>query len=362
MTPPRGPMRIALLGTRGVPARSGGIETCVEEVGARLADRGHQVVVYGRRSDVRSEPAPVRYRGMTLVQHKWTAQSVAHLALHRVDAAIVFRPANAPWLPLLRAARVRFATHVDGLEAQRAGQGYLGRRLGRVAERMSAAWSPALIADSVVMQRHYREKYGADSDLIGYGAPDMAGADVDRIAELGLEPGGYHLVVARFQLENNLHVMVDGYRRSGGKRTLVVVGAVDPTDTYTRAVQALAGDQVRFLGAVLDPELLDQLYTHAASYLHGHSAGGTLSLLRALAAGTAVEAFDADLNREVLGESGWYFRTADDLAELMADTEADESRTSERAQDIAQLAGRYRWDDVTDRYEQLCRTLASGRR
>ena len=60
-------MRIALVGTSGVQARYGGFETCVEEVGSRLADRGHDVVVYCRSIGDGAGERPGSYRGMTLV-------------------------------------------------------------------------------------------------------------------------------------------------------------------------------------------------------------------------------------------------------------------------------------------------------
>ena len=98
-------MRIALLGTRGVPARYGGFETAVEEVGRRLADRGHRVVVYCRTAEGQERPA--RHLGMELVHLpaarkraletlSHSALSVAHLLAHRVDAAFLFNAANAP--------------------------------------------------------------------------------------------------------------------------------------------------------------------------------------------------------------------------------------------------------------------------
>src|SRR5215217_6215906 len=124
-------MRIAMIGTRGVPARYGGFETCVEEVGSRLADRGHEVVVFCRRSGSQRETTPSEYRGMHLVWlptvHRRSFETVAHTAisvLHHslsgVDAALVFNAANAPLLPVIRARGVPVATHVDGLEWQRA--------------------------------------------------------------------------------------------------------------------------------------------------------------------------------------------------------------------------------------------------
>ena len=175
------PLRIALLGTRGVPARYGGFETCVDEVGRRLAARGHEVVVYCRTT-TGADATQREYAGMQLVHLpalrrrsletlSHSGLSVVHLAANRVDAAIVFNAANAPWLPLLRAARIPVATHVDGLEWKRGKWGPVGRRYYRLAESMAVRWSDALIADAAGIQDYYTEQFGAVTRLIAYGAP-----------------------------------------------------------------------------------------------------------------------------------------------------------------------------------------------
>lgn len=363
-------MRIALVGTRGVPARYGGFETCVEEVGRRLVERGHEVVVYCRRT-TGAEPVP-EYLGMRLVHLaavrsrtletlSHTALSALHLVRHRTDAAIVFNAANAPFLPLLRAARIPVATHVDGLEWKRAKWGKGGRTYYRAAESLAVRWSDALIADARGIQEYYTERFGVATDLIPYGAPKVAGG-ADRLAELGLEPDGYHLVVARFEPENHVDVIVDGYRRSRARLPLVVVGSAPYADEYTAKVHALGDDRVRFLGGVWDQELLDQMYANARTYLHGHSVGGTNpSLLRAIGAGTATTAFDVVFNREVLGDSGRWFSTADDVAREVEAAEDDPEATRRRAEGALREAARYDWDDVTTGYEELCVRLAAGR-
>ncbi len=368
------PMSIALVGTRGVPARYGGFETCVEEVGRRLVDRGHRVVVYCRRAggDASSAPDPHTYRGMQLVHRpalrrrsletlSHTALSAAHLVRHRTDAAIVFNAANAPFLPMLRAARIPFATHVDGLEWQRAKWGGTGKRYYQWAERACVWWSDALIADAQGIADHYRRTFDADTTLISYGAPIVGDAD-DRLAELGLLSRGYHLVVARFEPENHVHLIVQGYVDSAAALPLIVVGSAPYADAYTARLHALADGRVRFLGGLWDQELLDQLYANALTYLHGHSVGGTNpSLLRALGAAAATTAFDVSFNREVLGDAGRYFANADDVRRLVDEAEAAPVATRERGASARRRAERYTWDDVTDRYEDLCRNMVISR-
>ena len=361
-----------MVGTRGVPARYGGFETCVEEVGSRLAARGHQVTVYCRRTNT-DGPELDEFQGMRLVHLpamrkrsletlSHSGLSVAHLVRHRTDVALVFNCANAPWLPVIRASGIPVATHVDGLEWQRAKWGPLGKRYYRTAERLSVRWSDALIADATGIRTYYRETYGAASDLISYGAP-VVHPGADRLAEAGLVADSFHLVVARFEPENHVLEIVRGYVRSGARLPLVVVGSAPYSDVYTQLVHAEADGRVRFLGGVWDQDLLDQLYANARSYLHGHSVGGTNpSLLRAIGAGAATDAFDVVFNREVLGQAGRYFSDSDDLARLIEDSEIDSTGAADRGQAARGRAAGYDWDDVADRYEMLCRRLAGGSR
>ncbi len=361
-------MRIAMLGTRGVPARYGGFETAVEEVGRRLADRGHRVVVYCRTA--RQETSrPSRHLGMELVHlpaaHKRSLETLSHSALsvghllgHRTDAAFVFNAANAPLLPLLRAARIPVATHVDGLEWKRAKWGPVGQRYYRMAESMAVRWSDALIADAVGIADYYRHEFGAPTALLTYGAP-LIEPGTDRLAELGLLPGGYHLAVARFEPENHVDVIVEGYARSGATKPLVVVGSAPYSDAYTARVHAAADDRVRFLGGVWDQVQLDQLYANAYTYLHGHSVGGTNpSLLRALGAGVAVLAYDVDFNREVAAGAGRSFVSPADVAALVDAAEAEPQRIRSAGRRARELAGNYDWDDVASGYEKLALALA----
>ncbi|MDR1998818.1 MAG: DUF1972 domain-containing protein, partial [Frankiaceae bacterium] len=310
-----------MLGTRGVPACYGGFETCVEEVGSRLAARGHDVTVYCRGSHTR----PATHLGMRLVHLpalrsktaetlSHTALSVLHLLGRRADAVLVFNAANAPFLPVIRAAGMPVATHVDGLEWRRAKWQSAGRAYYRLAESTAVRYSDALIADAQGIADYYAGEFHAPSELIAYGAPIRAAEPSAKLTRFGLEPGRYHLVVARFEPENHVAEIIQGYVRSRAARPLIVVGSAPYAEEYTALVHSIADDRVQVLGPVWDQELLDQLYANALTYLHGHSVGGTNpSLLRAIGAAAPVIAYDVTFNREVLGDDGRYFA---DLAQV----------------------------------------------
>jgi glycosyltransferase involved in cell wall biosynthesis len=361
-------VRIALLGTRGVPARYGGFETAVEEIGSRLVTRGHDVTVYCRSEDRSPEylgmrrvvlPA-VRLRSAETLSH--TALSVAHqVRRHRADVAIVFNAANAPLVPALHSLGVPVAVHVDGLEWQRGKWGRIGRRYYLAAERAAVRWADALIADAVGIQEYYRRRYGAASHYLTYGAPVLREPALHRLRQLGLESGGYHLVVARLEPENHVDLVLRGYAASSAQQPLVIVGTAPYASTHVAELERLANgdDRMRMLGAIWDQELLDALYAGASCYLHGHSVGGTNpSLLRALGAGASVAAFDVDFNREVIGEAGVYFAEDEDVTTILKQVEADPEAARRRGEEGRRsVARRYRWDDVADGYEALCRGL-----
>ncbi|WP_341940400.1 DUF1972 domain-containing protein [Microbacterium sp. LWH10-1.2] len=365
-------LTIAMVGTRGVPAAYGGFETAVEEVGRRLADRGHDVVVYTRGSESREK----EYLGMRVVHLpavpvkqvetlSHTGLSTLHLMFRRrPDAAFVFNAANSPFLPFLRLRRVPTALHMDGLEWRRSKWGPRGKAYYRWAEQFGVRKGDALIADAPGIADYYAHQFQVPTEMIRYGAPILDEVAEGRVEELGLKPGGYHLIVARFEPENHVLEIVEGYRRSTATLPLVVVGSAPYSSEYTQRIQqAAAGDdRIRLVGGVYDQELLDALYFHALTYDHGHSVGGTNpSLLRAMGAGTAVIAFDVPFNREVLDGDGWFFSTPADAAAAFEEAEADMQATresGERAKERARVA--FRWDDVADAYEDLARRIAAG--
>ncbi len=361
-------MRIALIGTRGVPARYGGFETAVEEVGRRIADRGHEVIVFCRPPA--GEPVHEEYLGMRLVNlpslKKRSLETLSHTALSvvnpllaDVDSAIVFNSANAPLLPVLRARRIPFATHVDGLEWKRAKWGPLGQRYYRLGEALAVRWSDELIADAQGIADYYEAEFAAATRLIAYGAPVLTDPGSDRLAELGLAPQRYHLVVARFEPENHVLEIVRGYSSSRATLPLVVVGSAPYADAYTAAVRDAADDRVRLVGGVWDQELLNQLYANPLSYLHGHSVGGTNpSLLRAAGAGAHVIAYDVSFNREVMGGDADYFSDPASVSAALAAVEADPQWARERGLAGQRNIRRYSWDSVADDYEQLLADLA----
>lgn len=358
-------MRVALIGTRGAPARYGGFETAVEEIGAGLAERGHDVTVYCR-TEIDAGPT---YRGMRRVVlpalRRKAVETISHSGLstlhalwHRAEVAIVFNAANAPFLLLMRLAGIRTLLHIDGHDARRQKWRGAGQRYYSWATRLGLRLAHVVVVDSMAMQREIKALYGVDSAYIAYGARTSAGsrAEVaDLLEPLRFEPDGYHLVVARFEPENHVYEILRDYVASEAELPLVVVGFEGFPSYYDAQIAAIDDPRVIRLGAVWDQELLDALYAGAATYVHGHSVGGTNpSLLRAMVNGAPVIAYDCVYNQETTGgEALWFDNVGTTAGELMAKSERDDFRGDRGELGRQRALTHYTWPDVVGAYVSL---------
>jgi glycosyltransferase involved in cell wall biosynthesis len=362
-------VKLAIIGTRGVPANYGGFETFAEELGARLVARGHQVTVYGRRGFI--DPQLGEYRGMRLVvlpslrsKHLETVSNtlvaVLHAARRGFDVVLMCNAANAPFVRILQLAGVPVALNVDGLERKRRKWGIAGRSYYRLGECLAARLPNALITDAEVIRRYYRRAYRRSSEMIVYGGDLEEPEASDRLHELGLEAGEYLLYVSRFEPENNPDRVVEAYRSVGGSRRLVMVGGAPYARGLTRRVAELADERVLLPGTIYG-DGYRQLLFNCRAYIHATEVGGTHpALVEAMGAGRPVLYYDTPENREVAGEVGLRFRfdgeqslervidrVIEDRKELLEMGRLSRKRVNER----------YRWSEVADRYEAVLESL-----
>jgi len=369
-------MRLAILGTRGIPARYGGFETLAEELSARLVAAGHEVTVYSRThaavEGVRSHRgAAVRLlpalRTKSLETFSHTLLSCLDASRHRFDVTLLCNAANAPLLPILRAKRLPVALNVDGIERKRRKWGVLGRAYYRAGEALAARWADVVITDAAAIQRYYRRAWGRDSIMIPYGGDLPRPSGDSTLRSLGLEPNGYLLYVSRFEPENNPDRVAAAYRAVVGELPLVMVGSAPYAKALIRRVRTLAAADRRIvLTGPVYGEGYRELLFHARAYIHATEVGGTHpALVEAMGAGRLVFFLDNLANREVAAGAGVPFRfeAGPGLAEAVSAylaRSADYQDLAEAAK--ARVMNRYRWDDVAAAYERLLEGLCSANR
>jgi glycosyltransferase involved in cell wall biosynthesis len=364
------PLRVAFVGSRGIPARYGGYETFLAELAPRLVARGFEVTVYGRSHYARGKRS--EYRGARLVnlpgirtKHLDTPTntflSCLHAAGERFDAALVVNAANAIFLPLLAAAGTPSVLNVDGIEKRRAKWGAFGSAVYAISERLACVLPDALVTDAEVIRRHYERRYGATSSVIAYGVDARPLWQRSALRRLGLASRGYFLYVSRFEPENNPHRVAAAYRSVGGEQPLVMVGAAPYATAFIESFTRGADPRIRFPGAIYGRGYR-QLLSHALAYVHATEVGGTHpALVEAMGYGNCVVVHDTPENREVAGDTGIYFDVThpDSLAAALERLRAhpDEARARGEAA-AARAAVLFNWETIADRYAALLRAVA----
>lgn len=368
-------MKIAILGTRGVPAAYGGFETFAEELGARLVERGHAVTVYGRRHV--SPAGLATYRGMTLrtlptVRHKYL-DTVAHTFLsvldvlpRHFDIVLICNNANAPFAMIPRLTGAKVVLNVDGLEWERGKWNRLGRLYYKLCAHLSPRLPITLVSDARVIARYYEDHFGKSTIYIPYGSDARRLPPGETLTRLGLDPGRYLLYVSRLEPENNAHLAIDGFARAGGLRglgvPLAIVGDAPYATAYKNSLEvAAAATPGVLLTGYIFGDGYAELQSNALAWIQATEVGGTHpALVEAMGRGCAIIANDVEEHREVLGDAGRYYRRndADDLASAIRTVVADAaSRTEMQKAAAARALDRYSWESVASAYESLFRSL-----
>ncbi len=356
--------RIAIVGTRGIPARYGGFETFAEELSTRLAQRGHTVTVYCRERH--SEPV---YRGVSLVylptwRHKYfdtmyhTAVSTLHLLFHRQDTALYCNAANAVFTLWPRLAGIPVALNVDGLERNRKKWNRVARLWYLFSERLATLFPNAVVTDAEAIAEYYRARYGKPSTFIPYGAELGKVDSDDALRQLGLERGRYFLYVSRMEPENNALLVRQAFEKIGAPLKLALIGDAPYADEYIQQVRDTRDPRVIMPGAIYGRGY-HELQSHSFGYIHATEVGGTHpALIEAMGRGAVVLYLNTTENAEVAGGAGIAFECDNlpaKLEEVLRMPEADRRRLGELAR--ARVAERYSWDSVTDQYERLLLAL-----
>ena len=353
-------MRIAILGTRGIPARYGGFETFAEELGQRLAARGHQVSIYCRERYEAETYLGVRLVYMPTIRHKYldtlahTAISTLHAVTQRYEMILCCNAANAIYCWLPRVFGTPVALNVDGLERKRKKWNALARAWYLLSERLSTFCPTHAVSDALSIRAYYKERYGCETTFISYGAEQGKVVTSTVLTELGLEREQYFLYVSRWEPENNALLVRESFERVETELRLALIGDAPYAPEYIARVRDTRDSRIVMPGYVFGLGY-KELGSHCYAYIHATEVGGTHpALIEAMGRGALVLYLDTVENREVAGGCGLAF-TAESLADTMrlALRMAREERETLQAAARARVQERYSWDAITTQYEAL---------
>ena len=363
-------MKIAIVGTRGIPNRYGGFEQFAEKVSSEFADRGHQVTVYCRKpftapNDVYDQR--VRRVILPSLHQKhldtWSSGliSMAHVAFSANDVVLLCNVANSPFAWFARILGKPVVLNVDGLDRRREKWNALGQAALHICEWLSIFTPNRVVTDAKSIHDYYLERYGKESIVIGYGS-DIPARDLS-LDGFNLQPGRYVLYVSRLEPENNPDLVLAAWRKVRSDWPLVMVGDNRYDPGYPDRLKAQADGRVMFTGAVYGDRYW-ALQKHAGVFVFACEVGGVHpALIEAMASENPVLYLDSPENNETAGNAAVRYRKSpDDLAEKLQkllDEPAERRRWAWRSVERARQL--YRWEEVAEKYEMLFRELRQRR-
>jgi len=362
-------LRIAILGTHGIPARYGGFETCVEEVAVRLVERGHQVTVYSKTEGDGAKRSI--YKGVEVVRFpKFRRQALdygfqgvittAHASTSNADVLHFFGCDHVPFALLGRLAGKGVVLTVDGLEWNRKGYPLSYRLYLRSFAELAMVLPDVTVADSKSSQKWYYERTGKNPTYIPYGTTISNGVDLRILEEFGLEVGKYVLFVGRLVYEKGAHTLIEAFKSVKTDLKLVIIGDVLSPGDYVRRLREAADERTIFLGYV-HGAAFETIRNAALVYVHPSLFDGTsISLLGALGAGKSIVSSDLQENIDVAQDAVVYFQkeNASDLSHKLQELLDNPKRIEELGQEaVVRARDLFDWERITDAYEGVYRSV-----
>jgi len=362
-------MKVGIIGTRGIPAKYGGFETFAQELSPLLVKRGYQVTVYCDKSNLSSPSESFKdvslfYLPVTKTDHPLLYYLLSlWFALKREEIILVAGTGGSLFYVLNIIFQKKIITNVDGIESQRAKWSRFKKAFVKLTEIVAVKSSTHIIADSKGIINYLYVTYPnldkSKLSTIEYGAYINNAFDQTILDKYGLTKDAYYLVVSRLEPENNIKMIIDGYKMSHSSKSLIIVGDF-VSDDYSALIQKEKNEKIRLLGGIYNPEELAVIRYSAFAYIHGHSVGGTNpSLLEALGSGNIAICHDNPFNREVTDNKQLYFSQPSDLKKRLEDleqfNEADILKLQSDA--TARIANYYTWGNIANKYTALLLNL-----
>ena len=355
-------MKIAIIGTRGIPNYYGGFEQCAEYLALGLVNEGNDVIVYNSHNHPYQEKI---WKGVEIIhcydpenklgtagQFIYDFNCILDVRKRHVDIVLQLGYTSSSIWGWLMPKQPIITTNMDGLEWKRTKYSNKVRKFLLYAEKLGVKFSDYLISDSIGIQDYLKEKYQVQSDFIPYGADVVEKTDEQDLKAYNLNPYQYDLLIARLEPENSIEIILDGVSLSSVTRPFLVIGKHETSyGTYLKN-KFRDFPNIRFIGGIYNINILNNLRYYSNIYFHGHTVGGTNpSLLEAMASHSLICANDNPFNRYILGNDALYFSNKLDVKEILESTVKRNSSILQKVNNnVQKIIELYSWKRIVQQY------------
>ncbi|MDE6086524.1 MAG: DUF1972 domain-containing protein [Muribaculaceae bacterium] len=357
-------MKVAIIGTVGVPANYGGFETLVEQLVRHNQNEELQYAVYCSKKSYNDQRwvyhgAKTEYVGLSANGIQSIPYDILSLvkAARNSDVILILGVSGCAFLPVFRLfSKKKLVINIDGLEHRRDKWNKWIRRFLKFSEKQAVKYGDVIVTDNKGITDYVKEEYNKPSELIAYGG-DHVLTHVDEsftgkvLKDYNLTRNDYALGICRIEPENNVHIILEAFESA--RKKIVFIGNWQKSEFGRKLADKYKNsDYVKITPAVYDLDVLNVLRSNCSIYLHGHSAGGTNpSLVEAMFFEKPIIAFDCVYNRESTENRACYFSSVKELVNILNDSEID---LGDNAASMLKIADRcYRWETIARQYEKL---------
>jgi len=327
-------MKIAIIGSKGIPGSSGGVERYVDELSVRLVKLGHQVLVYCRGWYTDRK----RYHGVKLIYrptiHTKHLDTISHTWFSMWDALLKEKvdilhiqgvgPALLAGVAKILRPKTKIVITFHCRDSLHQKWGLISRACLKLGERLAVKVPAATIAVSRSLQDYVYKNWQDSVYYIPNGINSLAvKKQANLLAKFNLQPNRYLLTVCRLVPHKGIHYLIQAFNKiDNNKFKLVIIGEGAFTDSYSRQLKegAASNANIIFTGS-LDYKDLATFYQNAYLYVQpSETEGLSLSLLEAQSFGCSALVSDIDENKEAIGQYGFTFKNTNvnDLAKKIS--------------------------------------------
>lgn len=355
-------MKIAILGTRGIPNNHGGFEQFAEHLAKYLVERNHEVFVYNSNT----HPYKENYWNGVNILHKFDPEDkigtvgqfiydffcIRDSKKRNFDLILQLGYTSSSIWNWLFSNKTLIVTNMDGLEWKRSKYNKWVQYFLKYAEKLAVRKSDFLIADSKGIQTYLSTTYGVNSEYIAYGARIFNNPQADVLDEYNLKPNEYNLLIARLEPENNIETILDGLVLSNNQHPFLVIGKTETKFGLYLKNKFKSHSNILFLGGIYNQSHLNNLRYYSNLYFHGHSVGGTNpSLLEAMASNTLIVAHNNVFNKSILGEDAFYFENVKEVTHLFLKNKKE--YTNMISNNTEKILSNFEWNYINSQYEEF---------
>jgi len=354
-------MKIAILGTRGVPNNHGGFEQFAENFSVYLASKNHDVYVYNSHDHPYQDN---KFKGVNIIhaydpeykigtagQFVYDLNCILDSRKRKFDVILQLGyTSSSVWFRLLPKKAI-IVTNMDGMEWKRSKYSSSVRKFLMYAEKLAIKSSDFLISDSIGIHDYIVKKYDRESEFIAYGATVFNNPNEKVLTKYNVKRNSYCVLIARLEPENNIETIVEGYHASDITHSLIIFGTLNDFGEKLQ-IKYIDDKRIQFVGANYNQDDLNNLRFFSRYYFHGHSVGGTNpSLLEAMASNTLIIAHNNIFNKSILEDNAHYFDNSNDIIESLNQDSLFANKENFAIANIKKINELYSWEIINTSYE-----------